>query len=259
MMTKNNDPKPTAGRMKDKGVTAISDYLKPNMPLPQYLPYARFLLDTDLCHTAKMLYTLLLDRATLSQKNNWVDEQGRIYVIYPLSNLAKDLGCCVSSVTRAFTELEKADLAERVRNGFSKPSHILLKVPHTVQNCAVTVCTSAQADCAEVTSMIAQKCTPNQRNKNNLKDNHLVRTNGTRLMFGEYRNVFLTEKDYKRLKADFSGLDDLIEQLSAYIQSTGRKYADHATTLRIWAKRQKSEQKQAPGIPDYTFKEGESL
>ena len=53
----------------------ISDYLKPNMPLPQYLPYARFLLNTDLSHTAKLLYTLLLDRATLSQKNNWVDEQ----------------------------------------------------------------------------------------------------------------------------------------------------------------------------------------
>ena len=107
--------------------------------------------------------------------------------------------------------------------------------------------------------MISQKCTPNQRNKNNLKDNHLVRTNGTRLMFGEYRNVFLTEKDYKRLKADFSGLDDLIEQLSAYIQSTGKKYSDHAATLRIWAKRQKLEQKQTPGIPDYTFKKGESL
>ena len=74
-----------------------------------------------------------------------------------------------------------------------------------------------------------------------------------------YRNVFLTEKDYKRLKADFSGLDDLIEQLSAYIQSTGKKYSDHAATLRIWAKRQKLEQKQTPGIPDYTFKKGESL
>ena len=229
------------------------------MPLPQYLPYARFLLDINLSQTAKLLYTLLLDRATLSKKNNWVDSQGRIYVIYPLSNLAKDLGCCVSSVTRSFAELEKAELAKRVRSGFSKPSHILLKVPHTVQNCAVTVCTSAQADCAETHSAIAQKCTPNQRNKNNLKDNHLVRTNGTRLMFGEYRNVFLTEKDYKRLKADFSGLDDLIEQLSAYIQSTGKKYSDHAATLRIWAKRQKLEQKQTPGIPDYTFKKGESL
>ena len=239
-------------------VTFISDYLKANMPLPQYLPYARFLLDADLSHTAKLLYTLLLDRATLSQKNNWVDSQGRIYVVYPLSHLAKDLGCCVSSVTRSFTELEKTELAERVRSGFSKPSHILLKVPHTAQNCAVTVCTSAQADCAEMTSMIAQKCTPNQRNKNNLKENHLIRANNARLSLGEYQNVFLTEMEYKRLKADFAELDGLIEQLSAYIQSTGKKYADHAATLRIWAKRQKAEKK-APGIPDYTFKEGESL
>ena len=75
---------------------------------------------------------------------------------------------------------------------------------------------------------------------------------------GEYQNVFLTEKEYKRLNADFTGLDGLIEQLSAYIQSTGKKYADHAATLRIWAKRQKAEKK-VPGIPDYSFKEGESL
>ena len=53
MMTKNNTPNPTDGRMKDKKVNAISDYLKPNMPLPQYLPYARFLLDADLSHTAR--------------------------------------------------------------------------------------------------------------------------------------------------------------------------------------------------------------
>ena len=240
-------------------MNSISDYLTVTTPLPRYLPYARFLLDTDLSHTAKLLYTLLLDRATLSQKNNWMDAQGRIYVIYPLSHLAKDLGCCISSVTRSFSELEKADLAERVRYGFSKPSHILLKVPHTVQNCAVIVCTSAQADCAETHSMVAQKCTPNQRNKSNLKDSHLIRTTDAHLTFGEYQNVFLTAKEYRRLKADFSGLDGLIEQLSAYIQSTGRKYADHAATLRIWAKRQKTEQKSTPGIPDYTFKEGESL
>ena len=240
-------------------MNAISDYLKPNMPLPQYLPYARFLLDTDLSHTAKLLYTLLLDRATLSQKNNWMDAQGRIYVVYPLSKLSKDLRYSLSSITRAFAELENEQLVERVRNGFSKPSRILLKVPHTTQNSAVTVCKSAEHDCAETNSMIAQKCTPNQRNKNNLKDNHLIKTTDAHLTIGEYQNVFLTEKEYKRLKADFSGLDSLIEQLSAYIQSAGKKYADHAATLRIWAKRQKSEQKQAPGIPDYTFKEGESL
>jgi len=104
-----------------------------------------------------------------------------------------------------------------------------------------------------------QKCSTNQRNKNDLKNNHLIKTTDAYLTFGEYQNVFLTAKEYRQLKADFSGLDDLIEQLSAYIQSTGKKYADHAATLRIWAKRQRPEQKQAPGIPDYTFKEGESL
>ena len=104
-----------------------------------------------------------------------------------------------------------------------------------------------------------QKCSTNQRNKNDLKNNHLIRTTEAHLTFGEYRNVFLTEIEYKRLKADFSGLDNLIEQLSAYIQSTGKKYANHAATLRIWAKRQKTERKSTPGIPDYTFKEGESL
>ena len=240
-------------------VNSISDYLTVTTPLPQYLPYARFLLDTDLSHTAKLLYTLLLDRATLSQKNNWIDTQGHIYVIYPLSHLAKDLGCCISSVTRAFSELENAQLVERIRSGFSKPSRILLKVPYTTQNCAVTVCKNAEHDCAETSSVIAQKCTPNQRNKNSLKDNHLIKTTAAHLTFGEYQNVFLTEMEYKRLKADFFGLDSLIEQLSAYIQSTGRKYADHAATLRIWAKRQKTERKSAPGIPDYTFREGESL
>ena len=179
-------------------VNSISDYLTVTTPLPQYLPYPRFLLDTNLSHTAKLLYTLLLDRATLSQKNNWIDAQDRIYVVYPLSHLSKDLRCSISSVTRSFSELENAQLVERIRSGFSKPSRILLKVPHTTQNCAVTVYKNAKDDCAETSSMIAQKCTPNQRNKNNLKDNHLVRTNGTRLMFGEYRNCF---SDGKRLQA----------------------------------------------------------
>ena len=237
----------------------LINHLTTTTPLPQYLPYPRFLLDTDLSHTAKLLYSVLLDRATLSQKNNWIDAQGCIYVLYPLSSLAKDLRCSISSITRAFSELENAQLAERVRSGFSKPNRILLKVPYATQNCAVTVCKNAEHDCAEMSSMIAQKCTPNQRNKNDLKNNHLIKTTDAYLTFGEYQNVFLTAKEYRRLKADFSGLDDLIEQLSAYIQSTGKKYADHAATLRIWAKRQRSEQKQAPGIPDYTFKEGESL
>ena len=62
-------------------VNTISEYLTTITPLPPYLPYPRFLLTENLSLTAKLLYTLLLDRATLSQKNSWVDERGFVYVI----------------------------------------------------------------------------------------------------------------------------------------------------------------------------------
>ena len=97
-------------------MNSISDYLTVTTPLPQYLPYARFLLDTDLSHTAKLLYTLLLDRATLSQKNNWMDERGFVYVIFPLSALSEALRCSTMSIKRALRSLEDADLIERRRS-----------------------------------------------------------------------------------------------------------------------------------------------
>ena len=49
-------------------------------PLPIYLPYPRFLLKMEISQTAKLLYALLLDRSTLSQKNKWLDDEGRIYI-----------------------------------------------------------------------------------------------------------------------------------------------------------------------------------
>ena len=239
-------------------MNAISDYLTTITPLPPYLPYARFLLDTDLSHTAKLLYTLLLDRATLSQKNNWVDERGFIYVVFPLSALSEVLQCSTMSVKRALRALEDAGMIERRRGRVATPNSIFVKIP-TEQKCSLAQSDSVLPDGTKMTSVMEQKCSTNQRNKNNLKENHLIRTNHALLSFGEYQNVFLSEKEYRQLKADISGLDNLIEQLSAYIQSTGKKYTDHTATLRIWAKRQKTEKKAVSGIPDYTFAEGESL
>ena len=176
---------------------------------------------------------------------------------YVGANLAKK----VTNVVMCEIQGAQEDFARRWERCFSDYPDLLTDAENKeqVQKCSPAWNDSALCDGTEMIPSTEQKCSTNQRNKNNLKDNHLIKTTDAYLTFGEYRNVFLTEKEYKRLKADFSGLDGLIDQLSDYIQSTGRKYADHAATLRIWAKRQKSEQKQAPGIPDYTFREGESL
>ena len=123
-------------------------------PPLRYLPFPKFLLDAQLSHTAKLLYALLLDRATLSRKNNWTDEQGRIYVVYPIPKLAQTLGCSFSSITRSLTELTNAGLIERTRSGFSKPSRIFLKIPHTAQKCAATLRISGSSDCAAMTETV---------------------------------------------------------------------------------------------------------
>ncbi len=75
----------------------------------------------------------------------------------------------------------------------------------------------------------------NQINKNNLRLNQLSRTKEA---YGRYRNVFL--ENYSELKMEIAELDSLIDDLSIYMQSTGKKYADHAATLRSWSARKKN-------------------
>ena len=70
-----------ADRETERDVYKRQDYIMADTPLPIYLPYPRFLLKMVISQTAKLLYSLLLDRSTLSQKNKWLDDEGRIYII----------------------------------------------------------------------------------------------------------------------------------------------------------------------------------
>ena len=76
---------------------------------------------------AKLLYGLLLDRMSLSERNGWRDAQGRVFIFYTIKAVCEDLGCCRGKVCRLLDELEKADLIERKRLGQGKPSRIYVK------------------------------------------------------------------------------------------------------------------------------------
>ena len=128
------------------------EYIKAQTPLPAYFPYSKFLLQMSLSHTARLTYVLLLDRMTLSQKNGWVDVQGRAYVLYPLAGLAEDLRISISSVTRSLRELKAARLIERRSSGFSKPNQMFLGVPRTAQKFAIEMAQNEQPDCSKVSN-----------------------------------------------------------------------------------------------------------
>ena len=213
--------------------------------LPPYLPYPRFLLKMDISQTAKLLYALLLDRTTLSQRNGWQDDQGRTFIVYPIVEIAEMLDKGQTAIKAALNELDAARLLERKRVGFSAANRLYVKLPPLVRISDL---------------MTVEKPPPNNLTINNLIESQTMGVSGElHKPFGRYENVFLTEAEYDQLQAEYPDrLERFIEEMSRYLAANGRTYQNYAAALRIWAENDK---KGTPkqGIPDYTCKEGESL
>lgn len=79
---------------------------------------------------AKVLYGLLLDRMALSVRNNWLDQEGRVYIIFTIADIMETLGCAEQKANKLLNELDAAKgvgLIERVRRGLGKPNVIYVK------------------------------------------------------------------------------------------------------------------------------------
>jgi len=77
---------------------------------------------------AKILYGIMLDKLDLSVKNRWVDEKGRVYIIYTIEQIMADMNCADQKATKLLDELEKkCGLIERKRQGLGKPNLIFVK------------------------------------------------------------------------------------------------------------------------------------
>ena len=78
--------------------------------------------------------------------------------------------------------------------------------------------------------------------------------------YGRYNNVFLSDTELDDLKAELPDKwEYYIDRLSTHIASKGTKYRSHAATIYKWAQEDEAKKPPKKGIPDYTFKEGESL
>ncbi len=75
---------------------------------------------------AKMMYMLLFDRRTLSIKNKWYDEDGRIFMIFTNEQFMEELNCSEPAIIKAKKELAKFGLLEEVRQGINKPNRLYI-------------------------------------------------------------------------------------------------------------------------------------
>ena len=122
---------------------------------------------------ARTLYGILLDRMSLSAKNSWVDEHGRVYIIYTVREVQESLCCAEHKAVKLFRELEQADLIERKRRGLGRPSLIYVKnfssgLPKAqIQNCA-----NSNSCAAESAVQVRPKSQSNKTDKNKTERNH---------------------------------------------------------------------------------------
>ena len=73
---------------------------------------------------AKLLYGMLLNRMSLSAKNGWHDNTGRVYIYFTVKEVCEAIGCGRNKAMRLLAELDTSKgigLIERVKQGQGKP------------------------------------------------------------------------------------------------------------------------------------------
>ena len=138
--------------------------------LTGYMPVPRELLEMELPSTAILLYAVLLDRATLSQKNRYSDGSGIVYVIYPIDKLAETLSISDTAVKRNLKVLEQKGLIWKVRETKNGPNHIFLNIPEGSKKTLSTE-TFCPVVGTKMTTHTGQNVPTNNKKKRHKKEN----------------------------------------------------------------------------------------
>ena len=77
--------------------------------------------------SAKILYGLLLDRMAIASKNQWIDDEGRVYIQYQLSEIQEDMNISKRKAGECLNELQDLGLIVKRKGGNGYPSRIYVK------------------------------------------------------------------------------------------------------------------------------------
>ena len=80
----------------------------------------------NLSNTAKILYSLFLDRLKFAVQNGWVDHNGDLFVVYPKSEMKKNLNMTRYGVDQAVQELVQVGKLVRIIPNNGKANHFYI-------------------------------------------------------------------------------------------------------------------------------------
>ena len=98
--------------------------------MKRFLRMPRALLDevySDISTDVKYLYTLMLDRVSLSMRKGWRDNDGRVYIYFTLKDAERQLKVGKNKAVNLFKRLEELDLIRRRKQGQGKPARVYVR------------------------------------------------------------------------------------------------------------------------------------
>ena len=176
---------------------------------------------------AKLLYGLMLDRLSLSTRNDWVDADGRVYIYYTVENVMEDLNCGNKKAVKLLNELDSEyGLIERKRQGLGKPTKIYVKnFAGLLQKRHFQTCQNDTSGSVQMTSLDVSKGHSNNTEINNTeynktdliylseKDDPKEGWDG----YTQYRNYFLEQLEFDNLLGEYpydtETLNEILELL----------------------------------------------
>lgn len=122
---------------------------------------------------SKLLYSLLLDRLSVSMKNEWIDEEGNIFLIFSRKEAQEKLNLSDKTVTKAFKQLSDVKLIYEKKQGFRKNNIIYVGKINHISTSNIMSRKNYDSRNGKTTSQESEnlRCNKNKYNKNNYSNN----------------------------------------------------------------------------------------
>lgn len=127
----------------------------------------------ELSSDGKLLYSLLMNRCSLSKKNNLTDAQGRIIVYFTNREVCEKLQCGHDKATKLIRELEKFKLISRHKQGLGKPDMIYVKEITESEKSAVVNAEKQECGASEIGTCESEKSAGNNTDISNTDNSYI--------------------------------------------------------------------------------------
>ena len=173
---------------------------------------------------AKVLYGLMLDRMSLSVKNQWLDEEGRAYIYYSLDDIMEALACSNKKAIAIMKELDTdtgIGLIERKRQGQGKPAMIYLKqfMIREVQKCKNDT-SGEKTEIPEVKNLQPNNTNINYTDISYTESNLIISDDGMGYDVEKYTKIIRENIELELLKESYPHEQELLDGIFDLILET---------------------------------------